>query len=117
VSYITTDGQSASLFWYKTPICGLRPDSKLNSYLQQICMDRIENTVSNSTSLIVGVFTDPLPSNSSWYYFSGNVFTESLPSNACPFSYSNGITSLIIYFCGLSKDKKTKVSDLNTSKL
>jgi hypothetical protein len=25
-SYVTTDGQSASLSWYKTPIRGLRPD-------------------------------------------------------------------------------------------
>jgi hypothetical protein len=26
LSYITTDGQSASLSWNKAPICGLRPD-------------------------------------------------------------------------------------------
>jgi hypothetical protein len=25
-SYVTTDGQSASLTWYKAPIWGLRPD-------------------------------------------------------------------------------------------
>jgi hypothetical protein len=25
-SYVTTDGQSASLSWYKAPIRGLRPD-------------------------------------------------------------------------------------------
>jgi hypothetical protein len=25
-SYVTTDGQSASLSWYKVPIRGLRPD-------------------------------------------------------------------------------------------
>jgi hypothetical protein len=25
-SYVTTDGQSASLFWHKAPIWGLRPD-------------------------------------------------------------------------------------------
>jgi hypothetical protein len=30
-SYVTTDGQSASLSWYKAPIRGLRPDFYFNT--------------------------------------------------------------------------------------
>jgi hypothetical protein len=36
-SYVTTDGQSASLSWNKAPICGLRPDFFITIWQLRVC--------------------------------------------------------------------------------
>jgi hypothetical protein len=70
-SYVTTDGQPASLSWNKAPIWGLRPDLDYCLTVEGLLIwgalalyslwaDPMENTVSQQ---FVGVLTAPLPSN------------------------------------------------------
>jgi hypothetical protein len=109
-SYVTTDGQSASLSWNKAPIWGLRPDFH---YSQTIAvffyMGRplwlqknvivLYNPSARTTQkthqlprdgypqLLPGVSTDVLPSNGHTIVvtrLSGNVFTGSLYSTGHP---------------------------------
>jgi hypothetical protein len=79
-SYVTTDGQSATLSWNKAPLWGLRPRSKHSlSILGKACLRKLLDCCTRIRCRGI-MFTESLPSNKRLLCFHYSGFRASFPN-------------------------------------